>query len=60
MAREFWIAACLVLIFEGVVLAAIPKRWQRLMVELTKVDPQRLRAVGIGAMLLGYLCLQWV
>ncbi|MGD9583655.1 MAG: DUF2065 domain-containing protein [Lysobacterales bacterium] len=55
MARELWIAGCLVLIFEGLVLAAIPQRWQRIMQEAAKLDPQRLRLAGIGAMLLGWL-----
>ncbi len=58
MARELWIAGCLVLIFEGLVLAAMPQRWQRMMHEMAKIDPQRLRIAGIGAMLIGWLCLQ--
>jgi uncharacterized protein YjeT (DUF2065 family) len=48
-----WVAGCLVFVFEGLVLAAMPQGWQRLMKQMADIDPARLRWFGIGAMLVG-------
>jgi uncharacterized protein YjeT (DUF2065 family) len=60
MADELWIAGCLVLVFEGLVLAAIPRQWQRMMLDLAQVDPRYLRTGGIVAMIVGLVCLKLV
>jgi len=60
MPHEIWVACCLVLVFEGMVLAAVPKAWQRMMVELSSVRPRQLRVGGMLAMGLGLICLKLV
>ncbi|MDZ4812570.1 MAG: DUF2065 domain-containing protein [Pseudomonadota bacterium] len=60
MSDEIWVAGCLILVIEGLLLAAIPVSWQRVMLELASVDPKRLRIGGIVAMLVGLVCLKLV
>ncbi len=60
MADEFWIAGCLILVIEGLVLAAFPAAWQRAMLQLTQIEPKQLRTGGIVAMLIGVVCLKLV
>lgn len=60
MTEEWWIAGCLVLVIEGLVLAAFPAAWQRMMLQLAQVSPRQLRTGGIVAMVLGLLCLKLV
>lgn len=60
MSEELWVAGCLILVIEGLILAAVPRGWQRMMLELATVPPSRLRAGGIVAMVLGLLCLKLV
>ena len=48
-----WIAGCLVFVFEGLMLAAMPASWQKMMRYLATLDPARLRWIGIGTMLVG-------
>lgn len=60
MADEFWIAGCLVLVIEGLILAAMPASWQRLMLELATIDPQKLRTGGIVTMIVGLVGLKLV
>ncbi len=50
-----WIAGCLVFVFEGLMLAAMPAGWQKMMSQLATVDPKRLRWIGVVAMLVGLL-----
>lgn len=60
MPHEVWLACCLVLVLEGLLLALLPATWQRMMAELSRVDPRRLRLGGIAAMVVGMLCLKLV
>jgi uncharacterized protein YjeT (DUF2065 family) len=48
-----WVAGCLVFVFEGLMLAAMPASWQKMMSQMATMDPARLRWFGIGAMLVG-------
>ena len=50
-----WVAGCLVFVFEGLMLAAMPVSWQKLMSQMSTIDPVRLRWIGVGAMLFGLL-----
>ncbi len=60
MADELWVAGCLILIIEGLILAAIPSAWQRMMLQLASIDPKQLRTGGIVAMVVGLICLKLV
>jgi uncharacterized protein YjeT (DUF2065 family) len=60
MPREVLIALCLVLIFEGLLLFAIPGQWQKMMIELAQQPPRHLRAVGGVVVIVGLILLQAV
>jgi len=60
MADELWVAGCLVLVIEGLVLAAFPAAWQQAMMRLIQLPPRQLRTGGIVAMLIGLVCLKLV
>ncbi len=53
-----WIAACLVFVFEGLMLAAMPASWQKMMSQMATFDPARLRWIGVAAMLVGLVGIQ--
>lgn len=50
-----WVAGCLVFVFEGLMLAAMPQSWQKMMSQMATFDPMRLRWIGVAAMLIGLL-----
>jgi uncharacterized protein YjeT (DUF2065 family) len=58
MPNEIWIAMCLVLVFEGLVLFAAPEGWQRMVRQLLEVPPRQLRVGGAVAILIGLALLQ--
>ena len=58
MPKEFAIALCLVVVFEGLILFAAPRAWQRMAEELSQWDPKRLRAYGGVAVIVGLVFLQ--
>jgi hypothetical protein len=58
MPQEIWVALCLVVVFEGLLLFAAPQAWQRMARELSEADPKRLRAGGGIAVIVGLLLLQ--
>lgn len=60
MADELWVAGYLILVIEGLILAAVPRQWQKMMLDLAQVDPRHLRTGGIVAMILGLICLKLV
>jgi hypothetical protein len=60
MPNQIWVALCLVLVFEGLLLFAAPRAWQRMAMELAQIDPKRLRAGGGIAIIVGLLLLQLV
>ncbi len=47
------VGVCLVFVFEGLMLAALPASWQKMMSQMATVDPAVLRWCGVGAMLVG-------
>jgi uncharacterized protein YjeT (DUF2065 family) len=58
MSQQLLIGLCLVIIFEGLLLFAAPRAWQRFALELAQADPNRLRAGGGIAVIIGMLLLQ--
>ena len=52
-ADVFWVAGCLVFVIEGLMLAAMPASWQKMMNQLATMDPAQLRWIGVAAMLIG-------
>jgi len=58
MPKEIWIGLCLMVVFEGLLLFAVPQAWQRMALELSQLDPRRLRAGGGIAVIVGLLLLQ--
>lgn len=53
LSDTLWVAGCLVFVFEGLMLAAMPASWQKMMSQMATLDPARLRWIGIGTMLVG-------
>lgn len=43
---ELMAAACLALVLEGLFLFAAPRAWRQAMVQLVRLDEQRLRRIG--------------
>ena len=60
MPKEIPIALCLMVIFEGLLVFAAPKAWQKVMIEVAQHDPRRLRAYGGALVIVGLLVLQWL
>ena len=59
MPKEIWVALCLVIVFEGLLLFAAPRAWQRMALDLAQSDPRRLRAGGGIAIIVGLILLQF-
>ncbi len=60
MAHELVIAACLVLVFEGLLPFISPKRWRTMVATMATLDDRALRGVGLFCMLLGTLLLYFI
>jgi uncharacterized protein YjeT (DUF2065 family) len=58
MPKEIYIALCLMVIFEGLLLFAVPKAWQKVMLDAAQQDPRRLRVYGGILVILGLIVLQ--
>ena len=58
MSRELWVALCLMLVIEGLVLFAAPRGWQATMREAAKLSPRALRLFGAAAIGVGLVALQ--
>lgn len=54
------IAFSLVLIIEGLGPTLIPKQWQAMLEELSKLPVQQLRMIGLGLVLAGWLAFLFV
>jgi len=59
MPDEIWIALCLVLVLEGLMLFAAPEAWQRMARQMVEFEPRYLRigggvaaAIGLGMLFL--------
>lgn len=59
MTSEFWyelaIAFCLVLIIEGILPFLYPDRWRNMVEQLSQVNDNALRIIGLLSMLAGVL-----
>lgn len=58
MSRELWVALCLMLVIEGLVLFAAPRGWQATMRAAVKLSPRTLRMFGAAAIGVGLVALQ--
>ncbi|MCE7032565.1 DUF2065 family protein [Lysobacter sp. GX 14042] len=56
---ELMAAACLALVLEGLFLFAAPRAWRQAMVQLVRLDEQRLRRIG-GLVLVAALTGLWL
>ena len=54
---EFFIGLCLLLVFEGLIPAIAPKRYQEMIQRLLSLTPQQLRRGGLASMIVGVLLL---
>jgi uncharacterized protein YjeT (DUF2065 family) len=57
MEKEFWTAMALLLVVEGLLPAAAPNLFRRLLVSLVQMDERSLRISGLISMVLGALFL---
>ncbi|MGI9288485.1 MAG: DUF2065 domain-containing protein [Pseudomonadales bacterium] len=57
MGHELAIAACLVLVFEGLLPFISPKRWRSMVATMATLDDKALRTAGLFCMMLGTLLL---
>jgi uncharacterized protein len=53
MWHDLGVALCLVLVIEGIVPFAFPKRWREMVQLLSETDDDVMRAVGLMSMLIG-------
>lgn len=58
--QELWSALCLVAVFEGLLLFAMPGAWRRAAEQLHAMPDRRLRAVGALVMAAGLAALALV
>ena len=57
---DLWEALCLMLLFEGLLLFAVPDAWKRTIVELVRQPSVRLRTVGGVMVIIGLVGLYLV
>jgi hypothetical protein len=60
MSHELTVALCLVLVLEGLVLFAAPRRWQSMVRQALELEPRTLRVFGAVAVIAGLAVLQLV
>ena len=60
MAHELAIAACLVLIFEGLLPFISPARWRNIVATMATLNDSALRRVGLFCMVLGTALLYFI
>lgn len=58
MPSEILVALCLMVVFEGLLLFAAPRAWQRMAFELSQAEPRKLRAGGGVAIIVGLVLMQ--
>lgn len=58
MPQELLIAACLVLVFEGILPFVAPQAWRRMVASMLLLQDRQLRILGFAIMLLGVVLLQ--
>lgn len=57
MWHEILIAACLVLIIEGIIPFLSPNRWRNAVALMATMSEERLRLMGLGSMIVGTVLL---
>ena len=57
---DFWAAAALVLVLEGILPFLAPARWREAMRQVAELSDSQLRMIGLGSMIVGLVCLAWV
>lgn len=55
--QSLLVAGCLMLIVEGIMPFLYPQRWRRMVTVLAQMNDGRMRALGLGSMLLGLVLL---
>ena len=53
MWQELMVAACLMLVIEGVLPFLSPRRWRILLISMLALDDRRIRIIGLSSMLMG-------
>lgn len=57
---DFWAAAALMLVLEGVLPFLAPQRWKESVQSLAQLNDGQLRLIGLACMAVGLLALAWV
>jgi hypothetical protein len=57
---DFWVAMCLMLVFEGMMPFLYPNRFRKMVVVMAQMDDNRLRVIGLISMVLGVVSLYWI
>ena len=57
---DFWAAAALVLVLEGILPFLAPAHWREAMRQVAELSDSQLRMIGLGSMIVGLVCLAWV
>ncbi len=60
MWQDLAAALCLVLVIEGLLPFLNPRAWQASVLLLARIDPRRLRLLGLASMVGGAALLYWV
>lgn len=55
MWQELFIAFGLMLILEGIMPFLYPRRWQRMVETLSRMDPSSMRLAGLASMIIGLI-----
>jgi len=58
--NDFWVALCLMMVFEGMMPFLYPNRFRKMVVVMAQMDDNRLRLVGLISMILGVVSLYWI
>lgn len=57
---DFWAAAALMLVLEGILPFLAPQRWKEAVQSLAQLNDGQLRMIGLASMIVGLLTLAWV
>lgn len=57
---DFWVAMCLMLVFEGMMPFLNPNRFRKMVVVMAQMDDNHLRVIGLISMVLGAVSLYWI
>lgn len=57
---DFWVALCLMMVFEGMMPFLYPSRFRNMVVVMAQMDDKRLRVIGLISMVLGVTALYWI